>query len=147
NNLARVELASINQVNEDITGASNVLKSWGHDSENRKAVMNQAEEYVKNNKDANIELLTLISGSTQVKIAINLDLIIDIMEEAIEKIKNNKYVIMELLALEYDITQDKAGLELDLTIGIMEETVNLVDKIGKYDEKESMIPDKMNEYY
>src|SRR5690625_2996927 len=105
--LAKVELASINQVNEAFTGARNVQKSWGYDSENRKAVMKQAVEYFKNNKEAIMELLTLESGSTQVK----------------------------------------AGLELDLTIGIMEEAVDLVDKIGKFDEKESIIPDKMNEYY
>src|SRR5699024_11479406 len=81
-------------------------KSWGHDSENRKAVVKQAVDYFKNNKEAIMELLALESGSTQVK----------------------------------------AGLELDLTIGIMEEEVDLVDKIGKFDEKESIIPDKMNEY-
>src|SRR5690625_710568 len=65
--LAKVELASINQVNEAFTGARNVQKSWGHDSENRKAVMKQAVEYFKNNKEAIMELLTLESGSTQVK--------------------------------------------------------------------------------
>src|SRR5690625_1105059 len=105
--LAKVELASINQVNEAFTGARNVQKSWGHDSENRKAVMKQAVEYFKNNKEA----------------------------------------IMELLTLESDNKQVKGKLELELTIDIMEEAVDLVDKIGKFDEKESIIPDKMNEYY
>src|SRR5690625_8019409 len=54
---------------------------------------------------------------------------------------------MELLTLESGSTRVKGRLELDLTIGIMEEAVDLVDKIGKFDEKESIIPDKMNEYY
>src|SRR5690625_6928978 len=53
--VAKVELASINQVNEAFTGARNVQKSWGHDSENRKAVMKQAVEYFKNNKEAIME--------------------------------------------------------------------------------------------
>src|SRR5699024_6277983 len=65
--LSKVELASINQVNEACTGARNVQKSSGHDSENRKAVMKQAVEYFKNNKEAIMELLTLESGSTQGK--------------------------------------------------------------------------------
>src|SRR5699024_1695113 len=70
-----------------------------------------------------------------------------VMKQATEYFKNNKETIMELLTLESGSTQVKAGLELDLTIGIMEEAVDLVDKIGKFDEKESIIPDKVNEYY
>src|SRR5699024_3778592 len=81
---ARVELAAINQVNEAFTGARNVQKTWGHDSENRKAVMKQAVEYFTNNKEAIMELLTLESGSTQVKAGLELDLTIGIMEEAVD---------------------------------------------------------------
>src|SRR5690625_7871939 len=79
--LAKLELASINQVNEAFTGARNVQKSWGHDSENRKAVMKQAVEYFKNNKEDMMKLLTLEYGSTQDKAGLELELTIGIMEE------------------------------------------------------------------
>ncbi len=105
--LAEVELASMDQLNEAFAGARSAQKSWGQDTENRKQVMKGALEYFKDNKETIMELLTLESGSTQVK----------------------------------------AALELDLTIGIMEEAVDLVDEIGKFDEKDSIIPDKVNEFY
>ena len=79
--LAKVELASINQVNEAFSGARNVQKSWGQDSENRKIVMKQATEYFKNNKETIMELLTLESGSTQVKAGLELDLTIGIWKK------------------------------------------------------------------
>ena len=105
--LAKVELASLAQVNEAFKGAKDAQKTWGNDFKNRKQVMTQAVEYFKENKEAISELLTVESGSTQVK----------------------------------------SKLELNLTIGIMEEAIDMVDKVGKFEEKESIIPDKINEFY
>lgn len=105
--LAKVELASLDQINEAFSGAKDAQKTWGKDSVNRKKVMVSALNYFKENKDAITELLTLESGSTQVK----------------------------------------AKLEIDLTMGIMAEAIDMVDKVGKFDEKDSIIPDKVNEFY
>lgn len=105
--LAKVELASLDQINEAFSGAKEAQRTWSKDPDNRKTVMTNALNYFKDNKDDITELLTLESGSTQVK----------------------------------------AKLEVDLTMGIMAESIDMVDKIGKFDEKDSIIPDKVNEFY
>ncbi|WHX28007.1 aldehyde dehydrogenase family protein [Virgibacillus halodenitrificans] len=105
--LAKVNIASFDQLNEAFEGAKEAQSSWGQDAELRKKVMTNALSYFKENKEALIEMLTLESGSTQVK----------------------------------------ANLELDLTIGLMEESIKMVDEIGKFEEKPSIIPNKVNENY
>lgn len=105
--LATTHLASLDQINEAFAGAKAAQKMWGKDAAKRKQVMTSALEYFQDNQTEISELLTLESGSTQVK----------------------------------------AKLEVDLTIGIMTEAIEMVDEIGKFDEKESIIPDKINEFY
>lgn len=105
--LAKVNIASFDQLNEAFEGAKEAQSSWGQDADLRKKVMTNALSYFKENKEALIEMLTLESGSTQVK----------------------------------------ANLELDLTIGLMEESIKMVDEIGKFEEKPSIIPNKVNENY
>ncbi|MEC2160775.1 aldehyde dehydrogenase family protein [Virgibacillus halodenitrificans] len=105
--LAKVNIASFDQLNEAFEGAKEAQSSWGQDADLRKKVMTNALSYFKENKEALMEMLTLESGSTQVK----------------------------------------ANLELDLTIGLMEESIKMVDEIGKFEEKPSIIPNKVNENY
>ncbi|MCJ0930645.1 aldehyde dehydrogenase family protein [Virgibacillus halodenitrificans] len=105
--LAKVNIASFDQLNEAFEGAKEAQSSWGQDADLRKKVMTNALSYFKENKKALMEMLTLESGSTQVK----------------------------------------ANLELDLTIGSMEESIKMVDEIGKFEEKPSIIPNKVNENY
>lgn len=105
--LAKVNIASLDQVNKAFEVAKKAQKSWENDAIHRKEVMTNVVKYFKENKKEIMELLTLESGSTQVK----------------------------------------ANLEFDLTIGIMEESIKMVDEIGKFDEKPSIIPDKTNEFY
>ncbi len=105
--LAKVNIASFDQLNEAFEGAKEAQSSWGQDADLRKKVMTNALSYFKENKEALMEMLTLESGSTQVK----------------------------------------ANLELDLTIGLMEESIKMVDEIGKFEEKPSLIPNKVNENY
>lgn len=105
--LAKVNIASFDQLNEAFEGAKEAQSSWGQDADLRKKVMTKALSYFKENQEALMEMLTLESGSTQVK----------------------------------------ANLELDLTIGLMEESIKMVDEIGKFEEKPSLIPNKVNENY
>ncbi|WP_100012712.1 aldehyde dehydrogenase family protein [Lentibacillus sediminis] len=70
-----------------------------------------------------------------------------VMTNAIKYFKDHKDDIMEILTLESGSTAIKANLEFDLTAGVMEEALTLVDHIGKFEEKTSIIPDKMNENY
>ncbi|GAA3716736.1 aldehyde dehydrogenase family protein [Salinicoccus jeotgali] len=71
----------------------------------------------------------------------------EVMEKAIQYFKDNEKDIVEMLTLESGSTSVKAGLEFNLTVGVMEESLTMVDKIGKFEEKESIIPDKVNENY
>ncbi|QKY69370.1 aldehyde dehydrogenase family protein [Lentibacillus sp. CBA3610] len=105
--LAKVNLASHDQLNEAFDGAKKAQKAWGKDAELRKDVLTKAIQYFKDHKDDIQEILTLESGSTAVK----------------------------------------ANLEFDLTVGIIEESLTMIDKIGQFEEKPSIIPDKMNEFY
>ncbi|QKY70767.1 aldehyde dehydrogenase family protein [Lentibacillus sp. CBA3610] len=105
--LAKVRIASLDQVNEAFYGAREAQTAWGKNAALRKKVMEKAIQYFKNHKADIMEILTLESGSTTVK----------------------------------------ANLEFDLTTGVMEEALTMVDKIGKFEEKTSMIPDKINENY
>src|SRR5699024_1031222 len=70
-----------------------------------------------------------------------------VLINAINYFKDNKEDIREILTLESGSTAVKANLEFDLTTGIMEAALTMVDKVGKFDEKTSIIPHKMNEYY
>src|SRR5699024_2504105 len=70
-----------------------------------------------------------------------------VLINAINYFKDNKEDIMEILTLESGSTAVKANLEFELTTGIMEAALTMVDKVGKFDEKTSIIPHKMNEYY
>ncbi len=69
------------------------------------------------------------------------------MTKAINYFKDHKDDIMEILTLESGSTAVKANLEFDLTVGIMEESLSMITQVGKFDEKASMIPDKVNEFY
>lgn len=71
----------------------------------------------------------------------------NVLTNAINYFKDNQADIMEILALESGSTSVKTHLEYNLTIGIMETSLTMVDKIGKFDEKTSIIPHKINEYY
>lgn len=71
----------------------------------------------------------------------------NVLTNAINYFKDNKEDIMEILALESGSTSVKAHLEYDLTVGVMEASLTMVDKVGKFDEKISIIPHKVNEYY
>ncbi|MFD1362860.1 aldehyde dehydrogenase family protein [Lentibacillus salinarum] len=70
-----------------------------------------------------------------------------VMTKAIQYFKDHKDDIMEILTLESGSTAVKANLEFDLTVGVMEESLTMVDQVGKFEEKTSVIPDKMNENY
>jgi len=70
-----------------------------------------------------------------------------VLINAINYFKDNKENIMEMLTLESGSTAVKGHLELDLTIGIMETSLTMVDKVGKFEEKTSIIPHKINKYY
>lgn len=70
-----------------------------------------------------------------------------VLTKALNYFKDNKEAIVEILTLESGSTAVKAELEFSLTTGIMESALTMVDKVGKFDEKTSIIPDKMNEYY
>ncbi|UJL45337.1 aldehyde dehydrogenase family protein [Virgibacillus sp. NKC19-16] len=71
----------------------------------------------------------------------------EVMENAVDYFKENKEDILEILTLESGSTAVKANLEFDLTIGLMEEASTMVNKVGKFEEKSSIIPGKMNENY
>jgi len=105
--LAKVNIASLDQVNEAFDGAKSAQTAWGKDAALRKKVITKAINYFKDHKEDVMEILTLESGSTAVK----------------------------------------ANLELSLTIGVMETALTMVDKIGKFEEKTSIIPHKINENY
>src|SRR5690625_6031778 len=66
-----------------------------------------------------------------------------IMTKAIQYFEDNKNDILEILTLESGSTAVKANLEFDLTTGLMEESLKMVDKVGKFEEKPSIIPDKI----
>ena len=101
--LAKVNIASVDQVNEAFNGAKKAQKDWSKNAEMRKSIMTKAIQYFEDNKNDILEMLTLESGSTAVK----------------------------------------ANLEFDLTTGLMEESLKMVDKVGKFEEKPSIIPDKI----
>lgn len=105
--LAKTNLASLEQVNKAFEGAQEAQKSWGKDENLRHEVLTKAVNYFKENKEDILEILTLESGSTNVK----------------------------------------AKLEFNLTVGIMEEALSMTNKIGQFNEKGSIIPDKVNEDY
>lgn len=105
--LAKVSPASEDQAAEAFNSAQKAQSAWGKDPERRTAVIQKAIDYFKEHKAEIKDILTLDSGSTEVK----------------------------------------AELEANLTIGLMEESLTIVDSIGKFEEKESMIPDKVNENY
>lgn len=71
----------------------------------------------------------------------------DVLQKAIQYFKDNKDDILEILTLESGSTAVKDELEFNLTVGLMEESLSMVDKVGKFEEKESIIPDKINENY
>src|SRR5699024_2261457 len=71
----------------------------------------------------------------------------DVLTKAIHYFKDHKEDIMEILTLESGSTAVKSEFEFGMTVGIMETALTMVDKVGKFDEKTSMIPDKVNEYY
>lgn len=71
----------------------------------------------------------------------------EVLTKAINYFKDHKADILEILTLESGSTSVKAHLEYDLTIGVMETSLTMVDKIGKFDEKTSIVPHKINEYY
>lgn len=71
----------------------------------------------------------------------------DVLTKAIQYFKDHQDDILEILTLESGSTAVKANLEFNLTVGIMEESLTMIDKIGQFEEKPSMIPDKVNEFY
>lgn len=71
----------------------------------------------------------------------------EVLTKAVNYFKDYKADILEILTLESGSTSVKAHLEYDLTLGVMETSLTMVDKIGKFDEKTSIIPHKINEYY
>lgn len=81
--LAKVSIASLDQVNEAFDGAKKAQTSWGKDAELRKKVLTKAINYFKDNKEEIMEILTLESGSTAVKTNMELDLTVGLMETAL----------------------------------------------------------------
>ncbi|SFA94009.1 aldehyde dehydrogenase (NAD+) [Lentibacillus halodurans] len=71
----------------------------------------------------------------------------DVLTKAIQYFNDHRDDILEILTLESGSTAVKANLEFDLTVGIMEESLTMIDQVGKFNEKPSMIPDKTNEFY
>lgn len=69
------------------------------------------------------------------------------MEKAIQYFKDHQDDIQEILTLKSGSMAVKANLEFGLTTVIMEEALTMVDQVGKFEEKTSMIPDKLNEFY
>lgn len=105
--LAKVNIASLDQVNEAFADAEKAQVAWGKDAALRKDVLTKAINYFKDNQADIMEILTLESGSTIIK----------------------------------------ANIEYGLTISLMETALTMVDKVGNFDKKLSVVPDKVNEYY
>ncbi|GAB4071931.1 aldehyde dehydrogenase family protein [Barrientosiimonas marina] len=70
-----------------------------------------------------------------------------VIRKAVKYFKDHQAEIQEILTLESGSTAVKASLEFDLTVGVMEESLTMVDQVGKFEDKQSIIPDKMNEFY
>lgn len=70
-----------------------------------------------------------------------------VMERVLENFKENKEDILDILVLESGSTLAKVHVEFDLTLGALEAALTMVDKVGKFAEKPSLVPGKVNEFY
>lgn len=77
----------------------------------------------------------------------NADLRKEVLTNAIRYFNENKEDIIEILTLESGSTAVKSDLEYNLTLGVMEAALTMVDKVGKFEENTSIIPNKVNENY
>src|SRR5690625_929086 len=101
--LAKVNIASVDQVNDAFNGAKKAHKDWSKNAELRKSIMTKAIQYFEDNKNDLLDMFMLESGSTA----------------------------------------DTANHDFDLTTDLLQESLKMVDKVGKFEEKPSIIPDKI----